>query len=56
METVIPGLPGDPVVKNLPPMKGMEVGLIPGWGTKVPYAARQQSPSAATREPVSYNH
>ena len=44
------------MVKNLPPMQGTEVGLIPGWGTKVPHAAGQQSPSAATREPASCNY
>ena len=26
--------------------------LIPGWGTKIPYAAGQQSPQAASAEPM----
>ena len=28
---------GGPVVKNLPSNAG-DVGLTPGWGTKIPYA------------------
>ena len=40
------------MAKNLPPVQGMEVGLIPGWGTKVPHATGQQSPSAASTEAV----
>ena len=30
-------LPGGPVVKN-PPSNAGDVGLIPGWGTKIPHA------------------
>ena len=41
--------PGSPVVKNSPSNAG-DVGLIPGWGTKIPHAAGQLSPCAATRE------
>ena len=37
------------MVKN-PPLNAGDVGLIPGWGTKVPRAARQLSPRAAIRE------
>ena len=35
------------MVKN-----GPNTGSIPGLGTKIPYAAGQQSPHAATTEPV----
>ena len=38
-------LPGGPVVKNLPCNAG-DVGSIPGWGTKIPPAAKQLSPCA----------
>ena len=31
------GLPGSPVVKTLPSNAG-GVGLIPGWGAKIPHA------------------
>ena len=47
-----PGLrdfPGGPVVKN-PPCNAGDVGLIPGWGTKIPHAVRQLSPQAATKD------
>ena len=36
------GLPGGPVVENLPSNAG-DVGLIPGWGTKILHAAGQLS-------------
>ena len=39
------------MVKNLPSNAGY-VGLIPGWGTKIPHAAGQLSLCAATTEPV----
>ena len=32
------GFPGGPVVKN-PSCKAGDTGSIPGWGTKIPYAA-----------------
>ena len=32
-------LPGDPVVKT-PPCNAGDAGLIPGWGTKILYAAQ----------------
>ena len=48
------GLPGSPVVKNLPCNSG-DVGLIPGQGTKIPHAMDQLSPHATTSEPVWYN-
>ena len=41
--------PGGPVVKNLP-SNGEDVGLIPGWGTKIPHASGQLSWHAATAE------
>ena len=31
------GFPGGPLVKNLP-LNQWDVGLIPGWGTKIPHA------------------
>ena len=37
------GLPGAPVVKNLPSNAG-DVGSIPSGGTKIPYAMGQLSP------------
>ena len=40
--------PGGPVVKN-PPCNAGDAGSIPGQGTKIPYAAEQLSPQAATR-------
>ena len=44
--------PGGPVVKNLP-ADAQDVGLIPGQGTKFPYASGQLRSCAATSEPVS---
>ena len=44
--------PGGPVVKN-PPSNAGDVGLIPGWGTKIPHAMGQLSPHATTTEPTS---
>ena len=35
--------PGGPVVKN-PPYNAGDMGLIPGQGTKIPYAVGQLSP------------
>ena len=32
--------PGDPVVKNLPCSVG-DIGLIPSWGTEIPYVTWQ---------------
>ena len=46
--------PGGPVVKNLP-SNAEDAGSIPGWGTKIPYAAGQLSPHAATTEPMRLN-
>ena len=47
--------PGGPVVKN-PPFEAGNAGLIPAWGTKIPHAAGQLSPSATTTEPASHNY
>ena len=41
-----------PVVKTLPSKAG-DTGSIPSQGTKIPHAAGQLSPSAATAEPTS---
>ena len=46
--------PGGPVIKNLPSNAG-DVGLIPGFGTKIPHAAKQLSPGTATTEPKHHN-
>ena len=46
--------PGGPVVKNLPSNAG-DAGSIPGQGTKIPHAAGQQSPCAATTELACLN-
>ena len=43
------GLPGGPVVKNLPSYAG-DLGSIPGWGTKISCALGQLGPLAATTE------
>ena len=43
--------PGDPVVKNSSCNAG-DMSLIPGWGTKIPYAMEHLSPHAVTTEPV----
>ena len=43
------GLPGGPVFKS-PPSKAGAMGLIPGWGTKIPHALGQLNPRAASRE------
>ena len=44
-ESHIRDFPGGPVVKNSPSNSG-DVGLIPGQGTKILYAAGQLSPQA----------
>ena len=41
--------PGGPVIKNLPSSAG-DTGLIPGRGTKSPYAVGQPSLCTAARE------
>ena len=33
-----------------PPSKAGDAGLIPGWGTKIPYAAGQLNPRAANED------
>ena len=40
------GLPGGPVVKNLP-CSGGYAGSVPGWGTKMPHALPQLAPDVA---------
>ena len=42
-------IPGGPVIKNLP-CNAWDAGLIPGWGTKMPRAAEQLSPTATPGE------
>ena len=42
------------MVKNLP-SNARDAGSIPGRGTKIPRAAGQLSPLAATTEPVHHN-
>ena len=44
--------PGGPVVKNLP-ADAQDVGLIPGQGTRFPYASGQLRSCATSSEPVS---
>ena len=51
LQSSLMGLPWRPVVKN-PPSNAEDVGLIPGWGTKIPHAAGQLSLCAATTEPT----
>ena len=43
--------PHGPVVENLPSHAG-DAGLIPGQETRIPHAAGQLGPQAATVEPV----
>ena len=43
------GLPGGPVVKN-PLANAENMGLIPGWKTKIPHAAGRLSLCTTTRE------
>ena len=46
--------PGVPVVKNLLCNAG-DVGLIPGRGTKIPYAGEQLSLPITTTESLCHN-
>ena len=46
--------PGGPVVKTLSSNAG-DVGLIPGWGTKIPNALGQLSLCATSREQPSHH-
>ena len=39
------------MVKN-PPSNAGDMGSIPGWGARIPHAAGQLSPRAATIEPT----
>ena len=43
--------PGGPVVKN-PSSNAGDMGWIPGWGTKLPYAQGQLSPHTTATEPA----
>ena len=43
-----------PVIRNQPCSAG-DMGLIPGWRTKIPLTMEKQSPGAATRESLSHN-
>ena len=45
------GLPGGPVVKNLPCNTG-DIGLIPRQGTRIPHAMEHLSPHATNTEPT----
>ena len=42
LESMAWDFPGGPVVKN-PPCNASDVGLIPGWGTKIPHTGEQLS-------------
>ena len=47
--------PSGPTVKNLPANAG-DVGLIPGWGTKILHAAEQlEKPACHDGDPVQPN-
>ena len=46
--------PGGPVVKD-PPYNAGDAGSIPGWGTGIPHASGQLSPSATTTELTCLN-
>ena len=43
-----------PVVKN-PPSNAIDMGLIPGRGTKIPHATRQLSQSTTRETPLHFN-
>jgi len=45
---------GGPVVKNLP-WKAGDLGLIPGWGTKIPHAMGQLNQQATITESTHHN-
>ena len=47
-------IPEGPVVKNRP-CNARDVDLIPGQGTKIPYAAKQLSLCITTIEPAHHN-
>ena len=51
MFTMTGDFPDGPVVKNLPSNAG-HVSSFPGWGTTIPHATGQLSPSATSREPA----
>ena len=42
------GLAGGTVVEN-PPCNARDMGLIPGWGSKIPHASEQLSSCATTK-------
>ena len=44
-------MPGGPAVKE-PPSNAGDMGLTPGRGTKIPYAAGQPNLCATTTEPL----
>ena len=46
--------PGGLVVMNLPRNAGA-TGSVPGWGTEIPHAVGQQTPSITTTEPTCRN-
>ena len=50
-EYLLRDVPDGPVVKN-PPCNAGDAGLIPDWGSKIPYASEQLSLSAASTEPT----
>ena len=54
IQKILWGLPCGPVVKN-PPSNAGDAGSIPSQGTKIPHAAGQLSPRAATTEPSCRN-
>ena len=47
--------PGGPMVNNLPSKAG-DVGLIPGWGTKIPHAMEQLNSCVEITETVCYDY
>ena len=49
-----PDFPGGPMVKNLPRNAG-DVGLIPGWGTKILHLLDQLSLHTTISEPTCHN-
>ena len=50
-EYLLRDVPDGPVVKN-PPCNAGDAGLIPDWGSTIPYASEQLSLSAASTEPT----
>ena len=52
-QSLFRNFPGGPLVKNLR-CNAEDMGSVPGWGTKIPYASGHLSQRATTTEPVTH--